>query len=285
MDTNLKAIAELFGGVTEEPLSQEAPSKLGNTAEESDQLGRMSLEAGKYGEAIAHFKRAVEQRDPTDVSSRIDLAAAFETSDQFPQAYRQYEKALKVQGNVTDARVGLSDLLKRYGKFSESIEQLQVAIAAEPTNAGLNFKLAETLLEAGYTKRALPFGIQAIVLQPDNAYFHFWVGDLQTKLGHYEEALQSLRAAVELSPGDDFYYLRCVIPFWKLGMKTEAIKAARLASDLNPERNLYYGLLEELLLANDQIEEAKLEIDRAQKMDPYDQDTLERLIVELGLDE
>lgn len=283
MDANYRAITELFGGVSADASAEGTPTKFGHSAEESDQLGRLSLEAGKYAEAIAHFRKAVEQRGPEDVTSRIDLAAALETSDQFPQAYRQYEKAIKLQGGATDARVGLSDLLKRYGKFSESIDQLKTALDAEPNSPFLNFKLSETLLEAGYPRKALPFGVQAIVGQPDNAFFHFWVGDLQTKLGMYEEALQSLRAAVELSPGDDYYYLRCVVPFWNLGMKVEAIKAARLASDLNPEKNLYYGLLEELLLANDQIEEAKLEIDRAEKMDPYDQDILEKLLEELGL--
>ena len=66
-------------------------------------------------------------------------------------------------------------------------------------------------------------------------------------------------------------------------MKTEAIKSVRLASDLDPSKNLYYGLLEELLRANDQIEEADLEMNRASKMDRYDEDVLERLLDELKI--
>ncbi len=283
MSESYRAIADLFGSFSNEESPSSGLTKQGKNADESDQLGRLSLEAGKYSEAIEHFRRAVEQRDPTDVSSRIDLAGALESADQFPQAYRQYVKALRAQTNSVEPHAGLSDLLKRHGKFRESLEHLRLALDKEPTSAYLNFKMAETLREAGAPRQALQYAVQAIVSKPDDAFFHFWVGDLQTHLGHHEEALQSLRAAVELSPGDDYYYLRCVVPFWKLGMRTEAIKALRLASELNPEKNLYHGLLEELLRANEQEEEAELEVARASQMDRYDDDSLDRILEEIGL--
>ena len=66
-------------------------------------------------------------------------------------------------------------------------------------------------------------------------------------------------------------------------MKTEAIKAVRLASDLNPSKNFYHGLLEELLRANGQEEEAELEVTRASQMDRYDDDLLDRIVDELKL--
>lgn len=283
MSESYRAIADLFGSFSNEQTTTGAPTKQGKNADESDQLGRLSLEAGKYSEAIDHFRRAVEQRDPNDVTSRIDLAGALESADLFPQAYRQYIKALRVRSDSVEPHAGLSDLLKRHGKFRESLDQLKLALEKEPTSAYLNFKMAETLREAGAPRQALQYAVNAIVSKPDDAFFHYWVGDLQTHLGHYEEALQSLRAAVELSPGDDYYYLRCVVPFWKLGMRTEAIKALRLASELNPEKHLYHGLLEELLRANDQDEEAQLEVARASQMDRYDDDMLDRLLEEMGM--
>ena len=282
MSDTYKAIADLFGAFQPELTPQE-PLRKGHNADESDQLGRLSLESGKYGEAIAHFKNAVNQRERSDVSSRLDLAGAFETADQFPQAYRQYEEALSIQPDSAEAQAGIADLKKRYGKFRESIVHLQRALEKDPNNAFLNFKLAETLRDAGAPKSAMEFAVNAIVAKPDNDYFHFWIGELNIQLGNYEEALQSLRAAVELSPGDDYYYLRCVVPFWHLGKHAEAIKSVRLASDLDPTKNLYYGLLEELLRANEQFEEADLEMTRSSQMDRYDEETLEKLLDELKI--
>lgn len=283
MDSQYKAIADLFGSLTVDLSDQSTPTKLGQNAEESDLLGRMSLEAGRYSEAIEHFKNAVGQRDPKDPSSRIDLGAAYETTDQLPQAYRQYKKAIELNENAGEARVGIAELLKRYGRYKESLEALQIAIEKDPNNPFFYYKLAEVLREAGAPKQALQNAMNAVMLKPDDAFLHFFVGDLLIQLGQFDDALQSLRAAVELSPGDDYYYLRCAIPFWKLGMKTEAIKAVRLASDLNPDKNVYHGLLEELLRANGQEEEANLEVERAKQMDRYDDDTLDKLLAEMGV--
>jgi tetratricopeptide (TPR) repeat protein len=283
MSETYKAIADLFGALQPDSTPEALQIRPGHSPDESDQLGRLSLDAGKYSEAIAHFKHAVHQRELNDISSRLDLAGAFETADQFPQAYRQYEKALAIKPDAADAHAGIADLMKRYCKFRESIEHLHRALAIDSTNAFLNFKMAEALREAGAPKQAMEYAVNAILAKPDDAYFHFWTGDLNIQLGNYDEALQSLRAAVELSPGDDYYYLRCVLPFWLLGKKAEAIKSVRLASDLDPSKNLYYGLLEELLRANGQFEEADLEVNRASKMDRYDEDVLARLLDELKI--
>ena len=283
MSDTYRAIADLFGALQPEGNEAKNEIKKGLTPDESDHFGRLSLDSGKFSEAIEHFKHAVEQREFTDVSSRLDLAGAMETADQFPQAYRQYEKALTFQPDAVDAHVGIADLMRRYGKYRDSISHLKSALEKDPNNAFLNFKLADTLREAGSPRDAMEYAVNAIIAKPDNDYFHFWIGDLNIQLGNYDEALQSLRAAVELSPGDDYYYLRCVVPFWHLGKRTEAINSVRLASDLDPSKNLYYGLLEELLRANEQFEEADLEMNRASKMDRYDEDTLDRLLDELKI--
>jgi tetratricopeptide (TPR) repeat protein len=284
MDANVNAIADLFGAITLDHSDSQGPSKFGNNAEESEQLGRMSLDAGKYAEAIAHFQKAVEQSDPSDVKSRIDLAGALEATDQFSAAYRQYVKALAIKSDVTEPHVGLADLLKRHGRTSEAIMELEKALEAEPANPYFNLKISEALRTSGFPMRAMEYAVNAVVAKPDDSYLHYWVGDLLTQLKQYPEALQSLRAAVELSPGDDFLYLRCAVVFWLSDMKVESIKAVRLASDLEPEKHVYHGLLEELLRATGQDAEAELEVERARQMDRFDEDQVERILKEMGFD-
>lgn len=284
MDANVNAIADLFGAITLDHSDESGPSKFGNNAAESEQLGRMSLDAGKYAEAIAHFQKAVEQSEPGDVQSRIDLAGAFEATDQFAAAYRQYAKALAQKSDAVEPHVGLADLLKRHGRTSEAISELQKAVEAEPSNPYFNLKISEALRSAGFPMKAMEFAVNAVVAKPDDSYLHYWVGDLLTQLKQYPEALQSLRAAVELSPGDDFLYLRCAVAFWLSDMKIEAIKAVRLASDLEPEKNVYHGLLEELLRATGQEAEAELEVERASQMDRFDEVQVERVLREMGFD-
>jgi Flp pilus assembly protein TadD len=257
--------------------------KEGRTAEESDELGGLSLREGDVKQAIRHFQKAISQREGDDISSYINLAGAYDYGDQFPEALRQYQKALRLKQEAAEPLVGVSDLYRRYGRFRDSIERLEQAIKVEPSNAYLRIKLAETLRDAGEKKRALTAAQQAVIANPEESFYHYWIGDLLIQMGRYEEALESLRAAIELSPGDDFLYLRASVAFWREGRKQEAIKAIRLASDLDPAKNLYHGILE-ILLRNCGLEaESELETERSSQMDAFDHDTIDRLLVEMGL--
>ena len=53
-------------------------------------------------------------------------------TDQYPQALREYEKALRANKNVTEPIVGISGLYKRYGRFRDAIEKLEKATELEP---------------------------------------------------------------------------------------------------------------------------------------------------------
>jgi tetratricopeptide (TPR) repeat protein len=285
MEQSFKAIADLFAVPNPEELEirREKRKSQGDTADESDELGRQSLNDGDYELAIKHFHRAVEQRNADDISSRIDLAGAYDYSDQYPQAMRQYEKALRLREDAAEPRVGMSDLYKRYGRFRDSIQKLEEAISLEPGNSYYHMKLAETLRDAGEPTRALAAAQGAVAAKPDEAFYHYWIGDLLIQMKRYDEALDSLRAAIEMSPGDDYLYLRATVAFWGANRRPEAIKALRLASDLDPGKLLYYGLLEVLLGEMGLEEEASLESEKAKQMDRFDQDNLQRLEAEMGL--
>ncbi len=285
MDPSYKAIANLFAIPKPEELDIKRSRRKseGDSAEESDELGKQSLNDGDFEAAIKHFRKAVEQRPEGDITSKIDLAGAYEYTDQYPEALRQYEKALREREDAAEPRAGMSDLYKRYGRFRDSIEKLEEAVRLEPANSFYHLKLAETLRDAGEPTRALAAAKGAIAAKPDDAFYHYWIGDLLIQMKRFDEALESLRAAIELSPGDDHLYLRAAVAFWGANRRPEAIKAVRLASDLDPSKNLYYGLLEMLLDEMELTEEANLETERANKMDRYDQDLLERLANEMGI--
>ncbi|MDR3692367.1 MAG: tetratricopeptide repeat protein [Fimbriimonas sp.] len=286
MEPTFKVIADLFqvpqpGDVE---IAENGRKKHGDTAEESRQLGGQCLSQGDYANALRHFKEAVAQRDPGDVDPLIDLAGAYEYGDDYPQALRQYEKALRAKQDAAEPVLGVAELYKRYGRYRDAIVKLEQAIEREPGNAFFRIKLSETLRDARERTRALAAAQAAIAVKPDDAYNHYWTGDLLIEMGRYDEALEYLRAAIELSPGDDFLYLRATVGFWCAGRQVEAIKALRLASELDPEKHMYHGLLGILLEETEQKEEADLESARASKMDRYDHDLLGRILAEMKIE-
>jgi tetratricopeptide (TPR) repeat protein len=200
-----------------------------------------------------------------------------------PEAMRQYAIALKVK-NDPEARLGLADVYARYGRYRDAVEQLEEAIRLDPTNSYHHHKMAEKLRDMGERRRALISSQLAVANSPEDAFYHYWLGDLQIEMGRFEEALDSIRTAIEYSPGDDYLYLRASVAFWRLDRKLDAIKAVRLASELDPDKNFYHGLLELLLEENEQLDEAVLETNRADRMDRFDHDQLQRVAKEMGLE-
>lgn len=285
MNPSFRQIAELFNvaGSGDPDIQAAKDSKTGKNAEESEELGRLRLSEGDYQNAIRHFKEAMSQRDTTSVDTMIDLAGAYDYGDLELQAFRQYKKALKVHEAAPEPLLGISDILRRSGRFRDSILELEKAIRLEPGNAFYHIKLAEALRDNGEPTKALAAAQYAVVVAPDEPFYHYWIGDLLIQMKRYEDALQSLRAAIELSPGDDFLYLRACIAFWMTDRKQEAIKAIRLASDLDTDKNIYHGMLQILLEETGQTEEALLEVDRAGMMDRYDRDLLSRTLKEMGI--
>lgn len=286
MNPSFRQIAELFNVVDLEGNSEVGQLKRatkGKTAAESEDLAKLRLSEGDYQNSIRHFKDAMAQRETTDVNLLVDLAGAYDYGDLELQAFRQYRKALKANQESTESLLGLADILRRSGRFRDSVAELEKAIKLNPGNAYYHIKLAEALREMGEPNRALAAAQYAVVVAPDDPFYHYWIGDLLLQLKRYEEALQSFRAAIELSPGDDYLYLRVAIAFWRTDRKAEAIKAIRLASDLDTEKLVYAGMLEALYSASDQITEADLESERADRMDRYDRDVVNRALSDMGI--
>lgn len=286
MNPNFMQIADLFGLTAQgspDPAAIGPRKSRGDTAQESGELGGLSLSEGDYEKAIEHFRRAVDQSGASDPAFILDLGGAYEYADMEPQALRQYRAALRVRQNAAEALLGVAELYKRDGRRRQALVELEQALQANPNHAYCHFKLAELHLELGGTQQALASIQHAIAGAPTDAFYHSWMGDLLIRMRDYAGALDAFRAAIELSPGDDYLYLRAAAAFWLGGRQAEAVKAIRLASDLDPEKDLYHGILEVLLSEMGLDEESDLEAKRAAKMDAYDQDKLARYASELGI--
>lgn len=280
MEPSFKVIADLFQVPQGDTEINESEAKVGETSAESQALGRASLNDGDYEKAIEHFRRAVEQRDLGDASALVDLGGAYSVTDQLPEAYRQYERALRIKEEA-EPHVGLSELYKRYGRWKDAIAELDDAIKLEPDNPYHHFKLADTLKEMGERKRAAEAIRFAIAAKPDEPFYHYWTGDLLLSMGRADEALDSFRAAIELSPSDDHLYLRAAVAFWRANRRDESIKSIRLAAELDPDNDFYHAVLHGLLDRNGQTDDAVAEQEHVERLDRYDEERLRRVLQEV----
>jgi len=272
----IKELFDLPGSDSNGNGAHSTNGKQGRNREESSRLGKSALNEGDYETAVQHFKRAVEQSDEKSPWVLMDLGAAYATAGNVPQAFRQYEKAKRVQKSG-ELMVALASLYQQVGRSKDAIARLKEGVELEPQSAYVHYKLAEGLRKAGYKTEAIDAAQVAIACAPDQSFYHYWLGEFYLSLGQFQNAVDSLHAAIELSPGDDNLYFLVSQAFWGLDKKQEAIRSIRLASDIDTANMLYHGLLERYLRSSGMTVEADQELNRASKMDLYDQEMLGRV--------
>ncbi|HMS55179.1 MAG TPA: hypothetical protein PKA27_07225 [Fimbriimonadaceae bacterium] len=253
--------------------------RVGRNANESAELGRLSLIEGDVERAIDHFRRAIEQEGSPNADRTADLAAALEYADQEDEALAKYAEAGLLATSAT-ALMGEASILRRQAKFRDAIALMLKAIQVEPENTFNRFKLAETLLEEGSPKAAAQVAIELLKIGEPNAYYCFWTGELLVRLARFEDALHHYRAAIDLSPGDDYYLFRSGVAMWLADRKSQAVRALRLAADLSPESALYPALIQEMTKALG--EEPEL-APKMQELDARAEEKLHKVKSELGL--
>lgn len=277
----IKELFDLPGGQTG-PGDGSTRSRKGRNEAESRQLGSTALSEADYEAAVAHFQEAVTQSDGKSPWALMDLGAAYAATGDVPQAFIQYEKALRIQKSG-ELMVALGSLYQQVGRNIDAIDSLKDAVTLEPENAYVHFKLAEALRRAGHKAEALSAAQVAVACAPDQAFYHYWLAELLLETRRPAEAVDAVHAAIELSPGDDQLYLLAARALWAADRPQEAVRAIRLASDIDAENLLYRGVLEMFLRASGLTEEADQEAKKTAKMDLYDRESLAKIAAALKI--
>ena len=125
----------------------------------AEQLAR----SGKTVEALALFERIVAE-NPTDVSSRLWIAALQLRMGRTEEAEAGFRAVLLEQPSHVDARIGLGAALTRRDAWREALEILHDTEKVAGENADLFAALARAYRRAGDDRRALEYYKRAMPL-------------------------------------------------------------------------------------------------------------------------
>jgi tetratricopeptide (TPR) repeat protein len=116
--------------------------------------GKIALEAKRYEEAAAQFRRAIEA-EPNSVPAHINLGAALTQLRDLKGAAEQFEKALLIDPNNVNAHYNLAVLLANEKKHEQAIVHLEKVSSLHPTDLGARFFLSQQLLHVNRGEEAL----------------------------------------------------------------------------------------------------------------------------------
>ena len=115
--------------------------------------GKIALEAKRFEEAAAEFRKAIEA-SPDSVPAHVNLGAALTQLNDLKGAAEQFKKALVFDPNNLNAHYNLAVLLANERKHDQAIVHLEKVALLNPNDVGARFFLAQQLAKLGRCEEA-----------------------------------------------------------------------------------------------------------------------------------
>jgi len=156
--------------------------------------GKLALEAKRYEEAAAEFRKAIEAR-PDSVPAHVNLGAALTQLRDLKGAAEEFSKAVAIDPNNANAHYNLAVLLANEKQHQQAIVHLQAVSRINPTDVGAQVFLAQQLLHAKRPDEALKLA-QSLYSTTHLLQHGALVGSALAELGRCGEAAEWQRKLI-----------------------------------------------------------------------------------------
>jgi tetratricopeptide (TPR) repeat protein len=215
-----------------------------------------------YASAIVLYDLAIASSPGNAINWNNRGWAKYQSGD-LNAALTDFERAITLQPDYLQARVNLSEVLKRLGRLREATQAQRKIIEVDPAFAHGHYNLGATLMEMGEFESALASIERAIEIDGNDADYFILHGIVLESLERKCEALSEFTWASNIDETKmEAYFLRGNMQF-DLGRLQIAIADYTLALELNPSvatiylnRGLCYAALERDIEARNDLENA-----------------------------
>ncbi len=236
-------------------------------AEADDNLGNALVNAGKVGEAVAHFEQAV-RIDPDYYDAYTDLGVALARMGRIEEAIQRYEQVLQIKPDFVEAHTDLGIALTQLGRIEEAIAQYEQALRINPDSAEAHTDLGVALAQTGKIEEAVAQYNQALQINPDYADAHTHLGLALAQTGKTEEAVAQYEQALRINPGDADAHTDLGAVLAQTGKIEEAINQYEQALQINPDYAEAHTDLGVALVQTGKIKEATQHFEQAVRIKP-----------------
>jgi tetratricopeptide (TPR) repeat protein len=151
-------------------------------------FGRALYGAGDLSNAAAAFRKAITLRSQ-DSQSRFFLATALEGAGDYEQAREVYQELIRMQPQQAEGHLGLGVLLlKQANNSADAIRELTEAVKLKGDLYEARIALGRALISAGRPAEAIEHLERAALLIPGNPEPHYQLAIAYRRLGKTEAA-------------------------------------------------------------------------------------------------
>ena len=241
-----------------------------NDAKAHSILGLVLRRLGLFEEAEKHLRHAVAL-NPRAEHRHLNLGTLLYDQERYEEAVAAYRAAMEQAPDYFKAHINLGAALSELGRYEEAETHLRHAIALDSQDVDLFQKLAEVLTPQGRYEEAIDALAQAVALDPASpraAKLHFLMGQTAEDNGQSEAATAYYIRAFEIDPR----YTKAIRRLAHLRLEQqrydEALEFFQRLIDIDPNDAATYSNMGVALFLLGRSDEALRSFDQALSLDP-----------------
>ncbi len=233
---------------------------------EADQvLGLAAVLAGRFAEAVPRLE-ATRRWAPANMELAYALAQAY-VQTQRPDAARAAVASIyAVASESAAAHLLVAQLMIRLELEPPAEIELTKALEKDSRLPGANLLLGQLALFRGKSTEAIALTTRELAINPANAMAFSQLGDAYVREARWDEAIGVLQKSIWLNPYYSAPYILLGRAFGRKGQPVVAEGMFRRAIELDPNNRTAHYLLAQLLQQAGREEEAKRELEIAERL-------------------
>lgn len=201
--------------------------------------GEKLLTQENYDIAKLIFNEALSN-NPSNAGALAGLAEIASAKNDQNDAIANYEKAVKLDADLTELNAPLGVLYFQKGEIAKAEIYLQKAVAADPENAETQLFLGLLRYKQTRFAEAETALRKSISIDPNNADAHYYLGDVLSQQKKDDAAITSYEKAVAVNPKLSDAWFDLGAAYFEAGRGADAIKAYKTVVKLDPRNGDAY---------------------------------------------
>jgi tetratricopeptide (TPR) repeat protein len=248
------------------------------------ELGRSCLSQGKFAAAEASFKKALEI-NPKNAMSYVELGRSCLSQGKFAAAEASFKKAIELNPKNDMAYIELGWFYRDQSNLANAEASFKKAIELKPKNTIAYVELGRFYRGQGKPSEAEALFKKAIECNPKDALSYVALGWFYRGQGKPSEAEASFKKAIELNPKSVLAYVELGRFYRDQGKPSEAEALFKKAIELNPKNTIAYAELGRSYLSQGKPSDAEALFKKAIELNPKNTiayGALKAIYIEMG---
>jgi tetratricopeptide (TPR) repeat protein len=231
-----------------------------------DSLAELSLALNEPDVAREYAEHSNRQ-DPANAKSRMILGAALGQLDQVKAAEEQFRVAQQISplDPATHSNLGL--IYVRAKRWLDAQKEFEAALRINSQDSQALGQLVDLLEHQGMHEKAIGRVQEYLAAYPNDANAHVMLGVLRKKSNENDSARAEFEKAIQLSPNSTPAYLQLAELHRDRGEPDAAIKLYEEAAALQPKAAPIRALIGTTYLQKGDLEQARQNLEQAMALD------------------